>query len=311
MEKDNPEKQNNLEEKEEIIEEESKVEENQEQKLEEEQTQENQKPELEKQKEEKHKVIYQLVNKNSFKRDTIYKVVTFASLAIIVMASSSIAGIMYANATRPVPEPEPEQMPVVVEEKKEVRLPKYTEEAKARMKAIYETTGEEEKIAYLTFDDGPSEKITPQILETLKNEDIKATFFLLGSRVELYPELVKREYEEGHYIANHGYSHVYTSVYASAQSVLDEYNKTEEKIREALKIPEYSSHLFRFPGGSEGGKYKKVKNEAKGILENNNIAFINWNCLTNDSVGKPTYETIINDFKITQNRKKQNSSSNA
>lgn len=254
--------------------------------------------------EEKHKIKYQLVNKNAFKRDTIYKVVTFASLAIVVMASSSIAGIMFASNSNKKEENKVEETPVVVEEKKkELKLPMYSEEAKARMKAIYDNTGEE-KIAYLTFDDGPSEKITPQILDILKKEDIKATFFLLGSRVELYPELVKREYEEGHYIANHGYSHVYTSVYSSAQAVLDEYNKAEEKIREALQIPEYSSHLFRFPGGSEGGKYKKVKNEAKVLLEANNIAFINWNCLTNDSVGKPTYESIINDFKITNNRKK-------
>ena len=227
------------------------------------------------------------------------------------MASSSIAGIMFASSSKKKIEEKTEETPVVVEEeKKEVKLPQYTEEAKERMKTIYDNTGDE-KIAYLTFDDGPSEKITPQVLDILKNEEVKATFFLLGSRVELYPDLVKREFEEGHYIANHGYSHVYTSIYSSAQAVLDEYNKTEEKIKEALQIPEYSSHLFRFPGGSEGGKYKKVKNDAKGVLESNNIAFINWNCLTNDSVGKPTYESIIKDFKITQNRKKQDSCSNA
>ena len=260
---------------------------------------------------EEAKIRYELVNKNVFKRDTIYKVVTFASLAIVVMASSSIAGIMFASSSKKEIEEKTEETPVVVEEeKKEVKLPQYTEEAKERMKTIYDNTGDE-KIAYLTFDDGPSEKITPQILDILKNEEVKATFFLLGSRVELYPDLVKREFEEGHYIANHGYSHVYTSIYSSAQAVLDEYNKTEEKIKEALQIPEYSSHLFRFPGGSEGGKYKKVKNDAKGVLESNNIAFINWNCLTNDSVGKPTYESIIKDFKITQNRKKQDSCSNA
>ena len=260
---------------------------------------------------EEAKIRYELVNKNVFKRDTIYKVVTFASLAIVVMASSSIAGIMFASSSKKEIEEKTEETPVVVEEeKKEVKLPQYTEEAKERMKTIYDNTGDE-KIAYLTFDDGPSEKITPQVLDILKNEEVKATFFLLGSRVELYPDLVKREFEEGHYIANHGYSHVYTSIYSSAQAVLDEYNKTEEKIKEALQIPEYSSHLFRFPGGSEGGKYKKVKNDAKGVLESNNIAFINWNCLTNDSVGKPTYESIIKDFKITQNRKKQDSCSNA
>lgn len=295
VEKEELEKQVSSEEKEEVLE--TEVEEK-------ETIETEEKIEEEKQEDEKHKIRYELVNKNAFKRDTIYKIVTFASLAIVVMTSSSIAGIMYASATNKETEQEPEEAPVVVEEKKEeIKLPIYSKEAKARMKAIYENTGDE-KIAYLTFDDGPSEKITPQILETLKNEDVKATFFLLGSRVELYPELVKREFEEGHYLANHGYSHVYTSVYASAQAVLDEYNKTEEKIRDALQIPEYSSHLFRFPGGSEGGKYKKVKNDAKGLLEANNIAFINWNCLTNDSVGKPTYESIIKDFKITQNRKK-------
>lgn len=298
MKKEELEKQVSSEEKEEVLESETHEEQEiieEEKKVDEGKTEQGNKEEA------KHKIRYELVNKHTFKRDTIYKLVTFASLAIVVMASSSIAGIMCASATNKELEHEPEETPVVVEEKKEIKLPIYSEEAKERMKTIYDNTGDE-KIAYLTFDDGPSEKITPQILETLKNEDVKATFFLLGSRVELYPELVKREFEEGHYIANHGYSHVYTSVYASAQSVLDEYNKTEEKIREALQIPEYSSHLFRFPGGSEGGKYKKIKNDAKGLLEENNVAFINWNCLTNDSVGKPTYESIINDFKITQNR---------
>lgn len=66
---------------------------------------------------------------------------------------------------------------------------------------------------------------------------------------------------------------------------------------------EYNSHLFRFPGGSEGGKYKKVKNEAKTVLAQNNIAYINWNALTNDSVGKPTYESIIAEIKKTSSGK--------
>ena len=88
------------------------------------------------------------------------------------------------------------------------------------------------------------------------------------------------------------------------QAILDEYNNTEAKIKSALGNEAYSSHLFRYPGGSEGGKYKKIKDEAKSVLEENNIIYINWNCLTNDSVGKPTYETIIKDFKLTQNRKK-------
>ncbi len=66
---------------------------------------------------------------------------------------------------------------------------------------------------------------------------------------------------------------------------------------------EYSSHLFRFPGGSEGGKYKKVKNDAKTLLAQNNIAYMNWNSLTNDSVGKPTYESIVSELKKTSSGK--------
>ena len=183
------------------------------------------------------------------------------------------------------------------------KIPVYSEEAKQKMNNIY-ASNDEEKTAYLTFDDGPSNTVTPQILEILRNENIKATFFVLGSRVEACPEIVEQEYEEGHFIANHGYSHVYGSVYASPQAVLDEYNRTEEKIREALGDG-YSSHLFRFPGGSEGGKYAKVKDEAKKLLEANNIAYVNWNALTNDSVGKPTHESLVEDLKKTSNGKQK------
>ena len=63
----------------------------------------------------------------------------------------------------------------------------------------------------MTFDDGPS-TVTPDILDILKQENIKASFFVLGSRVEAMPGMVKRIYEEGHYIANHGYSHTYSAI---------------------------------------------------------------------------------------------------
>ena len=79
----------------------------------------------------------------------------------------------------------------------------------------YEKT---EKTAYLTFDDGPSEN-TEAILKILKDNNVKATFFVLGTRVNAMPEMVKRAYQEGHYIANHGYSHNYDKIYANAQAV--------------------------------------------------------------------------------------------
>ena len=141
-------------------------------------------------------------------------------------------------------------------EKRKEKNPQLTEEGKNNMASLYHS---ENKRVFLTFDDGPSETVTIPILETLKNEGIKATFFVLGSRVELYPELVKKEYDEGHYIASHGYSHEYSKIYASPQSVLEEYNKTLTAIQNALGDQTYNPHLFRFPGGYTGGKYAEIK----------------------------------------------------
>ena len=162
---------------------------------------------------------------------------------------------------------------------------------------IYKNTGE--KRVFLTFDDGPSKTVTPLILDLLKKENIKATFFLLGSRVEYNPDLVKRAYDEGHYIANHGYSHQYSSIYSSIDSILDEYNKTEQCIQKALGDSNYHSNLFRYPGGSNGGKYNKLKQEAKEVLKQHQIAYLDWNALSNDAAGAKTKEELINNIKST------------
>lgn len=174
------------------------------------------------------------------------------------------------------------------------QIPVYSENAKEKMKNIYHS---DEKIAYLTFDDGPSQTVTPQILDLLKQENIKVTFFVLGVKVKANPELVKREYQEGHYIANHGYSHIYEKIYQNVDSVLSEYQKTEELIKNAINVEEYESHLFRFPGGSTGGKYAKVKAEARKELNKQNISYIDWNALTNDAAGANTKEKIVKNLK--------------
>ena len=138
------------------------------------------------------------------------------------------------------------------------------------------------KRAFLTFDDGPSSN-TPQILDILNEKGIKATFFVLGSNVEKNPDMVKRMYDEGHFIANHGYSHVYEAIYQSPQAVLDEYNKCNQVVRDAIGEQEYNSHLFRFPGGLVGGKYADIKNQANDLLLQNNIVHVDWNALNGDS----------------------------
>lgn len=181
-------------------------------------------------------------------------------------------------------------------EKIKEMLPQLTDEGKANLANIYHS---ETKRVFLTFDDGPSQTVTPKVLDTLKSEKIKATFFLLGSRVELEPDIVKREYEEGHYLASHGYSHVYSQIYSSPQSVLDEYNKCISAIRNAIGQPEYNPHLFRYPGGYWGGKYASVKKEALQLLEQNDILHIDWNALTSDAAGAKTTEEFISELDKT------------
>ena len=174
-----------------------------------------------------------------------------------------------------------------LERKRQEKLPKLTEVGIENMNHIYSS---DTKRVFLTFDDGPSSN-TNQILDILNERGIKATFFVLGSNVEKNPEMVKRMYDEGHFIANHGYSHVYETIYQSPQAVLDEYNKCNQVVRDAIGEQEYNSHLFRFPGGLVGGKYADIKHQANDLLLQNNIVHVDWNALNGDSeTTSPTIE---------------------
>lgn len=164
-------------------------------------------------------------------------------------------------------------------------------------------TANDGKRVFLTFDDGPSKTVTPLILDLLKKENIKATFFVLGYNAERNPEILKRVYAEGHYIANHGYSHKYNEIYNSVDTVIYEYNKTEQCIKNALDNKNYNSRVFRFPGGSVGGKYNQIKQEAKEVLKQNNVAFLDWNALSNDSAGAHTKEDIMDNITKTVGEK--------
>lgn len=86
------------------------------------------------------------------------------------------------------------------------------------------------KIA-ITFDDGPHPYYTEQLLDGLKERNVKATFFVLGKHAEQYPELVERMSEEGHLIGNHTYSHLQLSQ-RNREAFKDELIKTSELIEE-------------------------------------------------------------------------------
>lgn len=161
---------------------------------------------------------------------------------------------------------------------------------------IKNLTNGEEKIAYLTFDDGPTTSITPKVLDILKEENVKATFFVIGKSVDANPEIVKRAYEEGHYIANHTYSHDNATLYQSSESFINEIKKTDLAIGNAIGVENYCSHLFRFPNGFMAPLYKAKKEEAVSLLSEMNYAYIDWNCLNNDSIHKYTTNQLLNNL---------------
>ena len=155
------------------------------------------------------------------------------------------------------------------------------------------------KRVFLTFDDGPTKQVTPFILNLLKQENIKASFFLLGKNVVNNPDIVKQEYNDGHFIGNHSYSHKYSDIYANVDSVFNEYNETEEAIQNAIGSKDFHTLVFRFPGGSKGGFYNDIKVQAASKLKEAGIANVDWNALTNDADGARTEEQIMENFHKT------------
>lgn len=177
----------------------------------------------------------------------------------------------------------------------ESQLPQYSDDIAKKVVDVY---FEEAKKVYLTFDDGPS-RITEEVLDILDKYNVKATFFVLGSNVEAKPELVKRAYDSGHFIASHGFTHKYSDIYSSPENVLNEYNRSVEAIRNAIGAKTYNPHLFRFPGGSTGGTYNDVKQSAVNLLKENGVTYTNWNCLTGDSAGSTTIDEMWNELNQT------------
>ncbi len=143
-------------------------------------------------------------------------------------------------------------------------------------------------IVYLTFDDGPDDKNTPAILDILRNEQVPATFYVLGYMAEKNPGVLKRIFEEGHAIGNHSYNHDYNDLYAAPWNFVVQMYKTDDVI---MKIIGVRPLIIRAPGGSAGmfteNYWPMIK--AMGYVEHG------WNVSTEDATGEcPDASTQIN-----------------
>ncbi|MEH2297773.1 polysaccharide deacetylase family protein [Nostoc sp.] len=139
----------------------------------------------------------------------------------------------------------------------------------------------EQKVIALTFDDGPWPESTAQVLDILKKNQIKGTFFLIGQNVKNYPGLVKQEIAEGHVIGNHTWHHWYQ--FLNPQAAAYEIVHTADLIYQVTGI---KTNLFRPPGGI-------MHNGVADYARNSKYAIILW---SSDSVdySRPAVPKLIN-----------------
>lgn len=140
---------------------------------------------------------------------------------------------------------------------------------------------QEEKIAYLTFDDGPSER-TDDILKILKNKKVKATFFVVGKSDEHSMEAYQKIAAAGHTLAMHTYSHDYAYLYESLEHFEKDMKKLQDLLYDATgQIPT----IFRFPGGSSTSKCDHIEEYIRYANEEG-WTYFDWNASAEDAVGE-------------------------
>ncbi len=174
---------------------------------------------------------------------------------------------------------------IKVEEKKEKPPKKIsTSIEKAVTKAIkYKVNPNTNKYVAITFDDGPSKEVTEKLINGLKERDSKVSFFMLGNRIQLNQELVKRIHKEGHVIGSHTFSHK-NLLKTNLQNALNDINTTNEIIKSV--IGEYPKYI-RPPYG----------NYNKKLLDSVDMSFILWSVDTEDWKKRDAnlvYDYIIN-----------------
>lgn len=141
---------------------------------------------------------------------------------------------------------------------------------------------ESKKTIALTFDDGPDEDFSPQILDILKKYNVKATFFMVGQKVCGNPEIAKRAFDEGHDIGNHTYSHI-NICKSTDEQINNEINKTQKIIKEVTgKEP----ILFRPP-------YRAINENLFNIIKSKDMKVVLWSDLDTKDWSNPGVYNII------------------
>lgn len=148
---------------------------------------------------------------------------------------------------------------------------------------IIKKGSDEEKLIALTFDDGPDEDYTPQILDILKKYNVKATFFVVGQKVGWHPQIVKRQFEEGHEIGNHTFTHI-NVCHRGYSDILSEITQTQETIK---NVTGEEPTIFRPP-------YRAINKEMCSIVKDKKMNVILWSNLDPKDWSNPGVSYIAN-----------------
>ncbi|MCC3863886.1 polysaccharide deacetylase [Terrisporobacter petrolearius] len=188
---------------------------------------------------------------------------------------------------------------------------KYSYDAKKVSEKLskYDYTNDGKKIVFLTFDDGTSKTNTPKVLDTLKNEDVKATFFLTGQNIENggqeAKDLVKREFDEGHAIGNHSYTHDVKKLYPGRtldmEAFKEDFDKNDKLLQDILG-KYFSTRVIRCPGGYMSWKGMEPLDK---YLDENNMISIDWSSLNADAEGKRKNSQELLDYAIKTSKGKE------
>lgn len=188
---------------------------------------------------------------------------------------------------------------------------KYSYDAKKVSEKLskYDYTNDGKKIVFLTFDDGTSKTNTPKVLDTLKKEDVKATFFLTGQNIEnggqVAKDLVKREFDEGHAIGNHSYTHDVKKLYPGRtldmKAFKEDFDKNDKLLQDILG-KYFSTRVIRCPGGYMSWKGMEPLDK---YLDENNMVSIDWTSLSADAEGKRKNAQELLDYTIKTSKGKE------
>lgn len=153
-----------------------------------------------------------------------------------------------------------------------------------------------DKIAYLTFDDGPSQN-TPLLLQTLQKANVRATFFVVGTNCLRYPNEVKEEMSAGNKVGIHSWTHEYSYIYSSSANFMQDFNRLRVYLTQQLGT---APDICRFPGGTNNTvslQYNKnhIMQQIVRQVESMNIRPIDWNVSAEDAeIPVPSSSLIVN-----------------